>query len=144
MTGCPNGCARPYMAELGLVADGPNSYQVWLGAAANQSRLAETYQDRVKMQVQPPGRPNGNLRPRGRKRGAVAKPMAVVAHPGPGLARASTQAGQVCPCRCAGMGSEILNPKPQGWAQSSNSMFGCRHLTSQVSEVCISAGRPGN
>jgi dissimilatory sulfite reductase (desulfoviridin) alpha/beta subunit len=28
MTGCPNGCARPYMAELGLVGDGANSYQV--------------------------------------------------------------------------------------------------------------------
>lgn len=28
MTGCPNGCARPYMAELGFVCDGPNSYQV--------------------------------------------------------------------------------------------------------------------
>lgn len=30
VTGCPNGCARPYMAELGLVGDGPNSYQVRL------------------------------------------------------------------------------------------------------------------
>jgi sulfite reductase (ferredoxin) len=28
MTGCPNGCARPYMAEIGYVGDGPNSYQV--------------------------------------------------------------------------------------------------------------------
>ncbi len=28
VTGCPNECARPYMAELGLVGDGPNSYQV--------------------------------------------------------------------------------------------------------------------
>lgn len=28
MTGCPNGCARPYMAELGWVGDGPNPYQV--------------------------------------------------------------------------------------------------------------------
>lgn len=28
VTGCPNGCARSYMAELGLVGDGPNSYQV--------------------------------------------------------------------------------------------------------------------
>jgi sulfite reductase (ferredoxin) len=27
MTGCPNGCARPYMAELGFVGDGPSSYQ---------------------------------------------------------------------------------------------------------------------
>ncbi|KAK7275964.1 hypothetical protein RIF29_17091 [Crotalaria pallida] len=28
ITGCPNGCARPYMAELRLVGDGPNSYQL--------------------------------------------------------------------------------------------------------------------
>lgn len=30
ITGCPNGCARPYMAELGFVGDGPNSYQVFV------------------------------------------------------------------------------------------------------------------
>lgn len=28
VTGCPNGCARPYMAELALVGDGPEMYQV--------------------------------------------------------------------------------------------------------------------
>jgi sulfite reductase (ferredoxin) len=28
MTGCPNGCARPYMGEIGFVGDGPNTYQV--------------------------------------------------------------------------------------------------------------------
>lgn len=28
MTGCPNGCARPYMSELAFVGDGPDSYQV--------------------------------------------------------------------------------------------------------------------
>jgi sulfite reductase (ferredoxin) len=50
MTGCPNGCVRPYMAELGFVADGPNSYQLWLGGTATQTRLAEVYQDRVKVQ----------------------------------------------------------------------------------------------
>lgn len=49
ITGCPNGCARPYMAELGLVGDGPNSYQIWLGGASNQTRLAETFMDRVKL-----------------------------------------------------------------------------------------------
>lgn len=36
MTGCPNGCARPYMAELGFVGDGPNSYQIFLGGNPNQ------------------------------------------------------------------------------------------------------------
>ncbi len=51
MTGCPNGCARPYMAELGFVGDGPNSYQLWLGGSPNQTRLAETFQERMKIQV---------------------------------------------------------------------------------------------
>ncbi|KAJ7561971.1 hypothetical protein O6H91_03G133400 [Diphasiastrum complanatum] len=51
MTGCPNGCARPYMAELGLVGDGPNSYQViWLGGSTNQTRLAQVFMERVKVQ----------------------------------------------------------------------------------------------
>ncbi|GLJ21921.1 hypothetical protein SUGI_0410280 [Cryptomeria japonica] len=49
-TGCPNGCARPYMAELGFVGDGPNSYQVWLGGASNQTRLARTFMNKVKVQ----------------------------------------------------------------------------------------------
>ena len=33
ITGCPNGCARPYMAELALVGDGPHSYQIWVGGS---------------------------------------------------------------------------------------------------------------
>jgi sulfite reductase (ferredoxin) len=36
-TGCPNGCARPYMAELALVGSGPNTYQLWLGGSPDQS-----------------------------------------------------------------------------------------------------------
>ncbi|CAN1755494.1 Sulfite reductase 1 [ferredoxin], chloroplastic [Linum perenne] len=50
VTGCPNGCARPYMAELGLVGDGPNSYQIWLGGTPNQTVLARTFMDKVKVQ----------------------------------------------------------------------------------------------
>ncbi|WOK95475.1 hypothetical protein Cni_G04182 [Canna indica] len=50
VTGCPNGCARPYMAELGLVGDGPNSYQIWLGGTPNQTTLAKTFMDKVKVQ----------------------------------------------------------------------------------------------
>ena len=46
-TGCPNGCARPYMAELGLVGSAPESYQVWLGGTPNQTRLAQPYTDRM-------------------------------------------------------------------------------------------------
>ncbi|KAK3280497.1 transcriptional regulatory protein [Cymbomonas tetramitiformis] len=49
MTGCPNGCARPYMAEVGFVCDGPNSYQIWLAGCPNQTRLAEAYAERVKV-----------------------------------------------------------------------------------------------
>jgi sulfite reductase (ferredoxin) len=40
MTGCPNGCARPYMAELAFVGDGPNCYQVWLGGSPVLTRTA--------------------------------------------------------------------------------------------------------
>ncbi|KAK2641155.1 hypothetical protein Ddye_022918 [Dipteronia dyeriana] len=50
VTGCPNGCARPYMAELGLVGDGPNSYQIWLGGTPNQTSLARTFMNKVKVQ----------------------------------------------------------------------------------------------
>ena len=48
MTGCPNGCARPYMAELALVGDGPNMYQVWLGGSPVLTRVGETYRNKVK------------------------------------------------------------------------------------------------
>ncbi|MER3493677.1 MAG: sulfite reductase, ferredoxin dependent [Mastigocladus sp. ERB_26_2] len=47
MTGCPNGCARPYMAELGFVGSGPESYQVWLGGSPDQTRLAKAYIDKL-------------------------------------------------------------------------------------------------
>jgi sulfite reductase (ferredoxin) len=47
MTGCPNGCARPYMAELGFVGMTPESYQIWLGGSPSQTRLAETYMDKM-------------------------------------------------------------------------------------------------
>lgn len=47
MTGCPNGCARPYMAELGFVGSAPESYQVWLGGSPNQTRLAQPYTQKL-------------------------------------------------------------------------------------------------
>jgi sulfite reductase (ferredoxin) len=50
MTGCPNGCARPYLAELGFVGQSPDAYQVWLGADPHQTRLAEPYLDNVNVQ----------------------------------------------------------------------------------------------
>jgi sulfite reductase (ferredoxin) len=49
MTGCPNGCARPYMAELAFVGDGAKSYQVWLGGSPVLTRTA--YPFMAKMDV---------------------------------------------------------------------------------------------
>jgi sulfite reductase (ferredoxin) len=47
VTGCPNGCARPYLAELGLVGNGPDLYQLWLGACPNQTRLSQVYLEKM-------------------------------------------------------------------------------------------------
>jgi sulfite reductase (NADPH) hemoprotein beta-component len=43
MTGCPNGCARPYLAEIGLVGKGPGRYNLYLGAAFDGTRLSKLY-----------------------------------------------------------------------------------------------------
>lgn len=47
MTGCPNGCARPYMAELGFVGSGVEEYQIWLGGNFDSTRIARPYSQRV-------------------------------------------------------------------------------------------------
>ena len=47
MTGCPNGCARPYMAELAFVGDGPKSYQVWLGGSPVLTRTAYPFMPKM-------------------------------------------------------------------------------------------------
>jgi len=39
VTGCPNGCARPYLGEIGLVGKAPNKYALYLGAKYNGTRL---------------------------------------------------------------------------------------------------------
>jgi sulfite reductase (NADPH) hemoprotein beta-component len=43
MTGCPNGCARPYLSEIGLVGKGPGRYNLYLGAAFDSSRLSKLF-----------------------------------------------------------------------------------------------------
>jgi len=48
MTGCPNGCARPYMAEIALVGKAPNKYQLYLGGNEASTRLNKLYKDVVK------------------------------------------------------------------------------------------------
>jgi sulfite reductase (NADPH) hemoprotein beta-component len=47
MTGCPNGCARPYLAEIGLVGRNPGKYNLYLGAAFDGSRLNKLYRKDV-------------------------------------------------------------------------------------------------
>ncbi len=47
MTGCPNGCARPYMAELGFVGSAPGKYQIWLGGTPDQTQLAQPYEQKM-------------------------------------------------------------------------------------------------
>jgi sulfite reductase (NADPH) hemoprotein beta-component len=48
MTGCPNGCARPYVAEIALVGKSPNKYQLYLGGNEASTRLNRVYKDVVK------------------------------------------------------------------------------------------------
>lgn len=48
MTGCPNGCARPYLAEVAFVGKAPNKYQVYLGGNQASTRLNRLYKDSVK------------------------------------------------------------------------------------------------
>jgi sulfite reductase (NADPH) hemoprotein beta-component len=43
MTGCPNGCARPYVAEIGLVGKGPGRYNLQLGGDGRGLRLNRLY-----------------------------------------------------------------------------------------------------
>ncbi|MEO6004442.1 MAG: NADPH-dependent assimilatory sulfite reductase hemoprotein subunit [Opitutus sp.] len=47
-TGCPNGCARPYMAEIAFVGKAPGRYQLWLGGNASGTRLNRVFKDTVK------------------------------------------------------------------------------------------------
>jgi len=47
-TGCPNGCARPYMAEIAFVGKSPGRYQLWLGGNTSGTRLNRIFKDVVK------------------------------------------------------------------------------------------------
>ena len=50
MTGCPNGCARPYMAEIGLVGSGVDEYQLWLGGTPGLTQLARPFLQRLPLE----------------------------------------------------------------------------------------------
>ncbi|HEX5786999.1 MAG TPA: NADPH-dependent assimilatory sulfite reductase hemoprotein subunit [Woeseiaceae bacterium] len=47
MTGCPNGCARPYIAEIGLVGKGPGTYNLYLGGGFAGERLGCLYRENI-------------------------------------------------------------------------------------------------
>ncbi|WP_018691424.1 assimilatory sulfite reductase (NADPH) hemoprotein subunit [Algicola sagamiensis] len=47
MTGCPNGCARPYLAEIGFVGKGPGKYNFYLGGSHLGSRLNQLYRENI-------------------------------------------------------------------------------------------------
>ncbi|HEX5464033.1 MAG TPA: assimilatory sulfite reductase (NADPH) hemoprotein subunit [Burkholderiales bacterium] len=45
MTGCPNGCARPYIAEIGLVGKSLGKYNLYLGAGFAGERMNKLYRE---------------------------------------------------------------------------------------------------
>ena len=50
MTGCPNGCARPYNADVGLVGKAKGKYTLYLGGTRIGNRLAFIYKDLVPLE----------------------------------------------------------------------------------------------
>jgi sulfite reductase (NADPH) hemoprotein beta-component len=47
ITGCPNGCARPYLAEIALTGRAPGLYNLYLGGSFHGDRLARLYAGNV-------------------------------------------------------------------------------------------------
>ncbi|CAN5124321.1 assimilatory sulfite reductase (NADPH) hemoprotein subunit [soil metagenome] len=47
MTGCPNGCARPYISEIAFVGRAPGKYNVYLGGGFVGDRLNKLYKESV-------------------------------------------------------------------------------------------------
>jgi len=45
MTGCANGCGRPFLGEIGLVGRGPGKYNLYLGAGFTGERLNKLYKE---------------------------------------------------------------------------------------------------
>jgi sulfite reductase (ferredoxin) len=53
MTGCPNGCARPYTAELGIIGRTKTGYDIHLGGSIAGTRLNQPFATGVKLQDLP-------------------------------------------------------------------------------------------
>lgn len=47
MTGCPNGCARHALGEIGFIGKSPGKYNMYLGAAFDGSRLSKLYRENI-------------------------------------------------------------------------------------------------
>jgi sulfite reductase (NADPH) hemoprotein beta-component len=47
MTGCPNGCGRPYAAEIGFVGTGPGKYNLHLAGDHEGTRLNRLYKENL-------------------------------------------------------------------------------------------------
>jgi sulfite reductase (NADPH) hemoprotein beta-component len=47
VTGCPNGCARPMLAEIGLIGKAPGRYNLYLGGNTNGTRLPKMYKENI-------------------------------------------------------------------------------------------------
>ena len=58
LTGCPNGCARPYTAEIGIVGASVEMYTLYLGASHLSTRMGRVFAQNVKKHDIP-----GRLRP---------------------------------------------------------------------------------
>jgi sulfite reductase (ferredoxin) len=57
-SGCPNGCSRPYTAEIGIVGASVNMYTIYLGASPLGTRLGKVFAQNVKReQITPTLRP---------------------------------------------------------------------------------------
>ncbi len=54
MTGCPNGCARPFLAEIGMVGRAPGKYNVYLGGGFAGQRLSKLYRESVRSEALKP------------------------------------------------------------------------------------------
>lgn len=47
LSGCPNGCARPYLGEIGLTGKAPGKYNLYLGGSFAGDRLNKMYRENV-------------------------------------------------------------------------------------------------
>ena len=47
MSGCPNGCSRPYLAEIALVGKAPGQYNLYLGASPSGDRLSTLHRENI-------------------------------------------------------------------------------------------------